>query len=75
MEYIKEYKRWCENVTLDNDLIMELKDMVSDEAKIEDAFYRNLAFGTGGLRGVIGVGTNRMNVYILHHAVSADFER
>ncbi len=56
-----EYNRWIEKATDDKDLIPELKSM-SDEEK-EDAFYRNLEFGTGGLRGVIGAGTNRMNIY------------
>ena len=56
-----EYNRWIEKATDDKDLIPELKSMSDEE--IEDAFYRNLEFGTGGLRGVIGAGTNRMNIY------------
>lgn len=56
MDYIAEYKRWLEKATTDSDVVAELKAM--DEVKIEDAFYRNLAFGTGGLRGIIGSGTN-----------------
>ena len=64
--YIKtEYNRWLENVN-DNDLLAELKAM--DDAQIEDSFYRDLAFGTGGLRGTIGAGTNRMNVYVVAKA-------
>ena len=66
MDYTKEYTRWCENATADADVTEELKNM--DAVKIEDAFYRNLAFGTGGLRGVIGAGTNRMNVYTVAKA-------
>lgn len=66
MDYITEHKRWLENATADADVAAELKDM--DEVKIEDAFYRNLAFGTGGLRGTIGAGTNRMNVYTVAKA-------
>lgn len=67
MESIKnEYNRWLENAMDDIDIIDELKDM--DETSIEDAFYRNLAFGTGGLRGVIGAGTNRMNIYTVAKA-------
>lgn len=66
MDYKKEYQRWCELAVADNDLVAELKAM--DDAKIEDAFYRNLAFGTGGLRGTIGAGTNRMNVYVVAKA-------
>lgn len=64
--YTDEYKRWCERATADDDIIEELKLM--DETQIEDAYYRNLAFGTGGLRGVIGAGTNRMNVYTVAKA-------
>ena len=62
----EEYNRWLENATADADVVAELKTF--DDAKIEDAFYRNLAFGTGGLRGVIGAGTNRMNVYTVARA-------
>ncbi|MGN0243001.1 MAG: phospho-sugar mutase, partial [Lachnospiraceae bacterium] len=63
--YREEYKRWCEFVK-EEDLANELKEM--DETQIEDAFYRNLSFGTGGLRGVIGAGTNRINVYTVAKA-------
>lgn len=62
----EEYNRWLENATADADVVAELKTF--DDAKIEDAFYRDLAFGTGGLRGVIGAGTNRMNVYTVARA-------
>ena len=61
----QEYQRWLERVT-DAELLEELKRM--EEAAIEDAFYRDLAFGTGGLRGVIGAGSNRMNVYTVAKA-------
>ena len=64
----EEYSRWCELATEDVDVVNELKSIEKDEAKIEDAFYRNLAFGTGGLRGVIGAGTNRMNIYTVAKA-------
>jgi len=60
------YELWLKNATADEDLTQELKAM--DEAQIEDSFYRDLAFGTGGLRGVIGAGTNRMNVYTVAKA-------
>ncbi len=66
MDMKKEYERWLANATADADVAAELKGM--DDAKIEDAFYRDLAFGTGGLRGVIGAGTNRMNVYTVAKA-------
>lgn len=65
MDYRQEYQRWLERVT-DGELLKELRHM--DEAAIEDAFYRNLAFGTGGLRGVIGAGINRMNIYTVAKA-------
>lgn len=61
----EEYKRWLDHAT-DNALITELKDM--DAATMEDAFYRDLAFGTGGLRGTIGAGTNRMNIHVVSKA-------
>ena len=66
MDIKKEYERWLANATTDADVLAELKTL--DDAKIEDAFYRNLAFGTGGLRGVIGAGTNHMNVYTVAKA-------
>ena len=66
MDIKNEYKRWLEYATADSDVASELKTMGA--AKIEDAFYRDLAFGTGGLRGVIGAGTNRMNVYTVAKA-------
>lgn len=66
MDYRKEYDRWCEQAVGDSRLTEELKGM--DEARKEDAFYRDLAFGTGGLRGVIGAGTNRMNIYTVAKA-------
>ena len=66
MNIKKEYERWLANATADADIVEELKTL--DDAKIEDAFYRDLAFGTGGLRGVIGAGTNRMNVYTVAKA-------
>ena len=66
MEIEKEYDRWLEKAVADPDVAEELKTM--DAARKEDAFYRDLAFGTGGLRGVIGAGTNRMNVYTVAKA-------
>lgn len=66
MDIRKEYERWLANATADADVLVELKTM--DAHKMEDAFYRNLAFGTGGLRGVIGAGTNRMNIYTVAKA-------
>ena len=65
MDYRQEYERWLARVT-DAELLEELRRM--DEPSVEDAFYRDLAFGTGGLRGVIGAGSNRMNVYTVARA-------
>ncbi len=63
--YKNEYERWLQNVS-DDELLQELRAM--DAAQQEDAFYRDLAFGTGGLRGTIGAGTNRMNIYVVAKA-------
>jgi phosphoglucomutase len=65
---LEQYQLWLKNATADTDIINELKAMEHDEAKIEDAFYRELAFGTGGLRGTIGAGTNRLNVHTVAKA-------
>lgn len=64
----QKYNLWCEKATADSDLIAELKAIKNDSEKIGDAFYKDLEFGTGGLRGVIGAGTNRMNVYTVGKA-------
>lgn len=68
MSELELYKLWCENVNEDPDLQNELKSITDDMDAIRDRFYRNLEFGTGGLRGVIGAGTNRMNIYTVRHA-------
>lgn len=65
-EIRKKYETWLKNALDDKDLISELKTM--NDIQIEDAFYKNLTFGTGGLRGVIGAGTNRMNIYTVAKA-------
>ena len=64
----QEYARWLELAVEDADLVEELKAIGDDQDKIMDAFYRDLEFGTGGLRGVIGAGTNRMNIYTVAKA-------
>lgn len=68
MSYLSIYEEWCNKATEDADVVAELKEIQGDEGRIEDAFYRNLAFGTGGLRGVIGAGTNRMNIHTVAKA-------
>lgn len=62
------YELWCEKATADADLIPELQSVSGDDEAILDRFYKNLEFGTAGLRGVIGAGTNRMNVYTVNQA-------
>lgn len=62
------FKYWLSNAVEDLDLIKELNLMKNDPKIIEDAFYRELEFGTGGLRGIIGAGTNRMNIYVIRKA-------
>ncbi|MBR3592216.1 MAG: phospho-sugar mutase [Clostridia bacterium] len=64
----EQYKLWCEKATIDADLVAELKSIEGNDEAINDAFYKDLEFGTGGLRGVIGAGTNRMNVYTVGKA-------
>ena len=66
MDIKNEYERWLANATADADVAAELRTL--DGTKIEDAFYCDLTFGTGGLRGVIGAGTNRMNIYTVAKA-------
>lgn len=62
------YKLWLEKAVEDKDLQDELKSIEGNECEINDRFYRSLEFGTGGLRGVIGAGTNRLNIYTIRRA-------
>lgn len=68
MSYKEIYRQWCSDPYFDADTRAELSAIQNDEAEIEDRFYRQLEFGTGGLRGVIGAGTNRMNIYTVRKA-------
>ena len=68
MSYMEVYKQWCSDPYFDADTKAELEAIKDDTAEIEDRFYRQLEFGTGGLRGVIGAGTNRMNIYTVRQA-------
>ncbi|MDO4155768.1 MAG: phospho-sugar mutase [Oscillospiraceae bacterium] len=68
MAEMELYQSWLENAVDDPDLQLELKAIETDTEAIQDRFYRDLAFGTGGLRGVIGAGTNRMNIYTVRRA-------
>ena len=68
MGYMEEYRFWLNDPYFDDETKKELKAIEADEAQIEDRFYKDLEFGTGGLRGVIGAGTNRMNIYTVRKA-------
>lgn len=80
-EIMTAYKLWCEKAVDDADLQTELKEIAGDDEAIVDRFYRDLEFGTGGLRGVIGAGSYRLNVYTIRRAtqgladyVNGDFD-
>jgi phosphoglucomutase len=68
MSELELYRLWCDKAVDDSDLQTELNNIKGDSEAINDRFYRDLEFGTGGLRGVIGAGTNRMNVYTIRRA-------
>lgn len=68
MNYLEEYKKWCESPEFDQETKKELIAIKDDEKEIKDRFYKELEFGTAGLRGVIGAGTNRMNQYTVGKA-------
>ena len=68
MNYKEEYKKWCEDPSFDKETRKELLSIKDDEEDIKDRFYKELEFGTAGLRGVIGMGTNRMNKYTVGKA-------
>ena len=66
--YLDEYKRWCQAELEDPALVKELAEIAGDEQQIKERFAISLKFGTAGLRGVLGVGTNRMNIYVVRQA-------
>ena len=68
MNYKEEYQRWCEDPSFDEETKKELLSIKDDGEEIKDRFYKELEFGTAGLRGVIGMGTNRMNKYTVGKA-------
>ncbi len=68
MDYQANLDLWLRRAGEDGDLTAELSAVKDDPAAVSDRFYRDLAFGTGGLRGVIGAGTNRMNIYTVRRA-------
>lgn len=68
MDIKKLYNEWLENAVEDKDLTAELESIKNNEDEIYDRFYTALKFGTAGLRGIIGAGTNRMNIYVVRQA-------
>ncbi len=68
MNYLELYKQWLENATDDPALTEELKSIEGNDKEIHDRFYQQLKFGTAGLRGTLGAGTNRMNIYVVRQA-------
>ena len=68
MDYLKEYEKWCTEPSFDEETKKELLEIKGNDEEIKDRFYKELEFGTAGLRGVIGVGTNRMNKYTVGKA-------
>ena len=68
MDYKEVYEQWLANPYFDEATKEELKKIVSDENEIKERFYMDLEFGTAGLRGIIGAGTNRMNIYVVRRA-------
>lgn len=68
MEYKERYEEWLSNPYFDEDTKAELKGIAEDENEIKERFYTDLEFGTAGLRGIIGAGTNRMNIYTVRKA-------
>ncbi len=68
MEHIKKYHQWLESPIIDDDTKEELRSIAGDEREIEDRFYKDLEFGTAGIRGIVGAGSNRMNCYTVGKA-------
>ncbi len=68
VEYMKKYNEWCTNPVFDEETRQELLSIAADDSEIQDRFYKDLEFGTAGMRGVIGNGTNRMNIYTVTKA-------
>ena len=68
MNYKETYQEWLSNPYFDEETKAELKAIENDENEIKERFYADLAFGTAGLRGIIGAGINRMNIYVVRKA-------
>lgn len=68
MEYLEKYQEWLESEEIDEETKEELKKIANNKTEIQDSFYKELEFGTAGLRGIVGPGTNRMNKYTVGKA-------
>ena len=71
MNWRETYEKWLNSPALSEDEWKELDSIRGDDKEIEDRFYAPLVFGTAGLRGVMGLGTNRMNIHVIRHATQA----
>ena len=71
MDFMKEYEKWLASPALSADEKAELESIKNDPKEIESRFFDQLAFGTAGLRGTMGVGLYRMNVHVIRHATQA----
>ena len=69
-DYKTEYQRWLNSSAIDEKTRAELLSVKDNEKEQEDRFYTELEFGTAGLRGILGAGTNRMNVYVVRRATA-----
>ena len=70
-DYLKVLKRWILNSAEDEDLVKELKQVMFNEEEVYDRFYKDLEFGTAGMRGILGAGTNRMNLFVVSRMTQA----
>src|SRR5690554_7105997 len=68
MNYLEKYNQWIENEYFDEATRQELTDLKGNDEEIKDRFYKNLEFGTAGLRGILGAGSNRINIYTVRKA-------
>jgi phosphoglucomutase len=68
VDYLEKYKQWTTNGYFDDETRKELISLEGNDSEIKDRFYKDLEFGTGGLRGVLGAGSNRMNLYTVRKA-------
>ena len=71
MEAMELYRQWLKDFADDADNVADLKSIENDPKEIEDRFYRELEFGTAGMRGVLGAGTNRLNIYNVRRVTRA----